>query len=84
MKMSLQCAYSRILELITSGNVICNFVVTFIQQKDDGWLRRGGSYGLEYKVYLFIDTHQLVAEVTATKSSNLDGSVGSGHVLGIV
>ena len=20
----------------------CNFVVTFIQQKDDGWLRRGG------------------------------------------
>jgi hypothetical protein len=62
----------------------CNFVVTFIQQKDDGWLRRGGSYGLDSKVYLFIDTRQLAAGVTAIKSSNLDGSVGSGYVLGIV
>ena len=34
----------------------CNFLVTFIQQKDNGWLRRGGSYGLDSKVYLFIDT----------------------------
>jgi len=62
----------------------CNFVVTFIQRKDDGWLRRGGSYGLDSKVYLFIDTHQLAVGATAIKSSNLDGSVGSGHVLGIV
>ena len=62
----------------------CNFVITFIQRKDDGWLRRGGSYGLDSKVYLFIDTRQLAAGVTAIKSSNLDGSVGSGHVLGIV
>ena len=62
----------------------CNFVVTFMQRKDDSWLQRGGSYGLDSKVYLFIDTHQLAAGVTATKSSNLDGSVGSGHVLGIV
>ena len=62
----------------------CNFVVTFIQRKDDGWLRREGSYGLDSKVYLFMDTHQLAAGVTAIKSSNLDGYVGSGHVLGIV
>jgi hypothetical protein len=62
----------------------CNFVVTFVQRKDDGWLRRGGSYGLDSKVYLFIDTCQLAAGVTAIKSSNLDGSFGSGHVLGIV
>jgi len=62
----------------------CNFVVTFIQRKDDSWLRRGVSYGLDSKVYLFIDTHQLAAGVTAIKSSNLDGYVGSGHVLGIV
>jgi hypothetical protein len=27
----------------------CNFVVTFIQQKDDGWLQRGGSYGLKLR-----------------------------------
>jgi hypothetical protein len=33
-----------------------NFVATFIQRKDDGWLRRGGSYGLDSKVYRFIDT----------------------------
>ena len=62
----------------------CNFVVTFIQRKDDGWLRRGEGYGLDSEVYLFIDTHQLAAGVTAIKSSNLDGYVGSGHVLGIV
>ena len=59
----------------------CNFVVTFIQRKDNGWLRRGGSYGLDSEVYLLIDTHQLAAGVTAATSSNL---VGSGHVLGIV
>jgi hypothetical protein len=62
----------------------CNFIVTFIQRKDDGWLRRGGGYGLDSKVYRFIDTRQLAAGVSAIKSSNLDGSVGSGHVLGIV
>ena len=55
----------------------CNFVVTFIQRKDDGWLRRGGSYGLNSKVYRFIDTRQLAAGVSAACS-------GSGHVLGIV
>lgn len=55
----------------------CNFVVTFIQRKDDGWLRRGGSYGLDSKVYRFIDTRQLAAGVSAACS-------GSGHVLGIV
>jgi hypothetical protein len=53
----------------------CNFVVTFIQRKDDGWLRRGGSYGLDSKVYLFIDTRQLAAGVPAACS-------GSGQVLG--
>ena len=31
----------------------CNFVVTFIQRKDDGWLRRGGSYGLDSKVSFY-------------------------------
>ena len=60
----------------------CNFVVTFIQRKDDGWLRRGGSYGLDSKVYRFIDTRQLAAGVmTAVTSSDL---FRSGHVLGIV
>jgi hypothetical protein len=28
----------------------CNFVVIFIQQKDDGWLQRGGSYVLDSKI----------------------------------
>ena len=60
----------------------CNFVVTFIQQKDDGWLRRRGSYGLDSEVYLFIETRQLVAgDMTAETSSDL---FRSGHVLGIV
>jgi len=59
----------------------CNFVVTFIQRKDDGWVRRRGSSGLDSEVYLFIETHQLAAGVTAATSSNL---VGCGHVLGIV
>ncbi len=60
----------------------CNFVVTFIQQKDDGWLRRRGSYGLDSEVYLFIETRQLVVEdMTAATSSDL---FRSGHVLGIV
>ena len=59
----------------------CNFVVTFIQRKDDGWLRREGSYGLDSKVYLFIDTRQLEAGATAMTSSDL---FRSGHVLGIV
>ena len=51
----------------------CNFIVTFIQRKDDGWLRRGGGYGLDSEVYLFIDTHQLMAGVvmTATTFSDL-------------
>ena len=50
----------------------CNFVVTFIQRKDDGWLRRRGSYGLDSEVYLFIETHQLAAgDMTAATSSDL-------------
>ena len=33
----------------------CNFVVSFIQWKDDGWLWRGGcNGGLDSEVYLFI------------------------------
>ncbi len=59
----------------------CNFVVTFIQQKDDDWLQRRGSYGPDFKVYLLIETHQLAVGVTTATSNNL---VGSGHVLGIV
>ena len=31
----------------------CNFVVTFIQRKDDGWLRRGGVIVLTPK-YTFV------------------------------
>ena len=105
MKMSLQCAYSRIFDLFlliiregTQGEDVppvcilkdlgidyigqCYFVVTFIQRKDDGWLRRGGGYGLDSKVYLFIDAHQCEAGgMTAATSSNPDRS---GHVLGIV
>jgi hypothetical protein len=41
----------------------CNFVVSFIQWKDDGWLRRGECAGLDSKVYLFIDSRQLEAAV---------------------
>ena len=42
----------------------CNFVVTFIQWKDDDWLQRGGCDGLDSKVYLFIlDSRQLEAGV---------------------
>ena len=37
-----------------------NFVVTFIQWKDDGWLRRGGGGdGLDSKEYVLIDSRQL-------------------------
>ena len=39
----------------------CNFVVTFIQWQDDGWLRRGECDGLDSEVYLFIDSRQLEA-----------------------
>jgi len=50
----------------------CNFVLTFIQRKDEGWLRRRGSYGLDSEVYLFIETHQLAAgDMTAATSSDL-------------
>ena len=73
MKMSLQCAYSRILELITSGNVILSSS-SFNEKTTAGF--EGGGYGLDSEVYLFIDTRQLVAGVTAAS--------GSGHVLGIV
>ena len=41
----------------------CNFVVTFIQWKDDGWLRKGGGDGLDSEEYLFIDSRQLEAAV---------------------
>ena len=36
----------------------CNFVITFIQSKDGGWLRRGGCDGLDSELYLFY-TRQL-------------------------
>ena len=40
----------------------CNFVITFIQWKEDGWLGRGGCDGLDSEVYLFIlDSRQLEA-----------------------
>ncbi len=42
----------------------CNFVITFIQWKDDGWLGRGGVNGLDSELYLFIlDSRQLEAAV---------------------
>jgi hypothetical protein len=42
----------------------CNFVITFIQSKDGGWLRRGGCDGLDSELYLFIlDSRQLEAAV---------------------
>jgi hypothetical protein len=41
----------------------CNFVVTFIQCKADGWLQRGGGDGLDSELYLFIDSCQLEAAV---------------------
>jgi len=42
----------------------CNFVITFIQWKDGGWLGRGGVDGLDSKLYLFIlDSCQLEAVV---------------------
>jgi hypothetical protein len=56
----------------------CNFVVTFIQCKDDGWLQWGGCNGLDSKVYLFIGSHQLEA---AVGSNDLFTSC---HVLGSV
>ena len=30
-----------------------NFVITFIQWKDDGWLQREGCDGLDSKLYIF-------------------------------
>jgi len=42
----------------------CNFVVTFIQWKDDGRLRRGGGGdSFDPKVYLFIDSRKLEVAV---------------------
>jgi len=44
----------------------CNFVITFIQWKDDGWLGRGGRVNgpLDSELYLFIlDSRQLEAAV---------------------
>jgi len=41
----------------------CNFVFTFIQWKDCGWLQRGGCDGLDSEVYIFIDRRQLEAAV---------------------
>ncbi len=79
MKMLLQCAYSRILESITSGNVILSS--PSFNEKMTAGFEGGGGYGLDSKVYLFIDTHQLAAGVTAAMSSNL---FGFGHALGIV
>ena len=59
LKMSLQCAYSRILELITSGNVILSS--PSFNEKTTAGFEGGGSYGLDSKVYRFIDTRQLAA-----------------------
>jgi len=56
----------------------CNFGVTFIQRKDDGWLRRGGCDGLDFEVYHFIEICQLEA---AVGSNDLFISC---HVLGSV
>ena len=57
----------------------CNFVVTFIQWKDDGWLGWGGGNGLDSELYLFIlDSRQLEAVVG---SNDL---LISCHVLGSV
>ena len=58
----------------------CNFVVSFIQWKDDGWLWRGGcNGGLDSEVYLFIlDSCQLEAAVGSNKlfiSCHVLGSV---------
>ncbi len=39
----------------------CNFVVTFIQWKDDGW--QGGGDCLDSDEYVFIDSCQLEAVV---------------------
>ena len=58
----------------------CNFVITFIQWKDDGCLRRGGCNGLDSESYLFI----------LLDSCMLEAAVGSNdqfiscHVLGCV
>ncbi len=41
----------------------CNFVVTSIEWKDDGWLRRGECDGHDSEVYRFIDSPQLEAAV---------------------
>ena len=38
----------------------CNFVVTFIQRKDDSWLRRGGGYCLDSEVYLCIPSRSIL------------------------
>ena len=73
--MSLQCTYSRILELIPSGIVILSS--PSFNEKTTAGFEGGGSYGLDSKVYRFIDTRQLAAGVSAACS-------GSGHVLGIV
>jgi len=57
----------------------CNFVITFIQWKDDGWLGRGGVDGLDSELYLFIlDSRQLEAVVGSNKlfiSCHVLGSV---------
>ncbi len=57
----------------------CNFVITFIQWKDDGWLRRGVCDGLDSEVYLFIDSPQLEAAVGSPNDLLI-----SCHVLGSV
>ena len=49
----------------------CTFVVTFIHQKDDGWLLRGGCDDLDSEVYLFIESCQLEA---GSASCNLSKS----------
>ena len=80
MKMSLQCAYSRILELIALGNVILSS--PSFNEKTTAGFEGGGGYGLDSEVYLFMETRQLAAgDCTAATSSDL---FRSGHFLGIV
>jgi len=57
----------------------CNFVITFIQWKDNGWLGRGGVDGLDSELHLFIlDSRQLEAAVGSNElfiSCHVLGSV---------
>jgi hypothetical protein len=57
-KMLLQCAYSRILELITSGNVI--LLSPSFNEKTTAGFKGGGGYGLDSEVYLCIPSRSIL------------------------